>query len=57
MSDPVHLFEAAKLGKAPFEFIGIERRLGSCAYCGHAITVRCMVRPRAERFSRSAPPV
>ena len=42
--DVVHLFESAQLGKAPFEFIGIDLRLGGCAYCGHTIFNCCMVK-------------
>jgi hypothetical protein len=55
MTNMIHKFEAAGLGKAPFRFVGCESKTyqacpgaplqpgGSCDYCGTAITIHCHV--------------
>lgn len=55
MTNTIHKFEAAGLGKAPFKFVGAETKTyqacpgapiqpgGSCDYCGTAITIHCHV--------------
>jgi hypothetical protein len=56
MPDLIHPFERAGLGKAPFRFIGSERKTfqahpgapiqvgGSCDYCGTGIIEHCYIR-------------
>lgn len=39
----IHPFETAGLGKAPFHFIGMDRKNSSCQYCGTAIMYRFFI--------------
>jgi hypothetical protein len=39
-----HAFEAAGLGRAPFEIVGFVAHKGSCAFCGHRLAGQVVVR-------------
>ena len=54
----IHVFEKAKLGMAPFRFVGMEKKIyqachgapiqpgGMCDYCGQGIMFLCTIRDR-----------
>lgn len=43
MSEQMHIFEQAGLGKAPFEFVAVYQHPNSCQYCGTAIVDNCVI--------------
>ena len=39
----IHVFEAAGLGVAPFEFVGSHRKKHNCQFCGRHIVECCVI--------------
>lgn len=53
MSETIHVFEEAGLGRAPFKYLGcIDERHQSCDYCGHEIRYNYMLESSDGRYCK-----